>query len=169
VGAGRVGIVLGLEVSRLARSSVDWQRLLETCSLTDTLILDEDGVYDPTQFNDRVLLGFKGTMSEAELYGLKGRLRGGVLSKARREELKNPLPVGLVYGPNDEVLLDPLTGRLKKRWAFSSRRFAGPARSPRGSVSSASRTCCSPSGCTAGPTRASCAGSHWSITASCGS
>lgn len=107
VGLGRVGIVLGLEVSRLARSSVDWQRLLEICSLTDTLILDEDGIYDPAQFNDRLLLGLKGTMSEAELHILKARLRGGVLSKARRGELKTPLPVGLVYGPNDQVLLDP--------------------------------------------------------------
>lgn len=84
VGMGRVGIVLGLEVSRLARSSSDWYRLLEICALTDTLILDEDGVYDPGHFNDRLLLGLKGTMSEAELHVLRMRLRGGVLSKARR-------------------------------------------------------------------------------------
>lgn len=107
VGLGRVGIVLGLEVSRLARSSSDWYRLLEICALTDTLILDEDGIYDPGHFNDRLLLGLKGTMSEAELHVLRARLRGGVLSKARRGELKSPLPVGLVYGPDDRVILDP--------------------------------------------------------------
>ena len=107
VGLGRVGIVLGLEVSRLARSSVDWQRLLEICALTETLILDEDGVYDPTQFNDRLLLGLKGTMSEAELHVLRARLRGGLINKARRGELKTPLPIGFVYGPGDRVLLDP--------------------------------------------------------------
>ena len=71
VGMGRAGIVLGLEVSRLARNSTDWHRLLEICALTDTLILDEDGVYDPAQFNDRLLLGLKGTMSEAELHTYK--------------------------------------------------------------------------------------------------
>ena len=107
VGLGRVGIVLGLEVSRLARSSVDWQRLLEICSLSDTLILDEDGIYDPGHFNDRLLLGLKGTMSEAELHLLKARLRGGVLNKARRGELKTPLPIGLVYDAQDRVQLDP--------------------------------------------------------------
>lgn len=96
VGMGRVGIVLGLEVSRLARSSSDWYRLLEICTLTDTLILDEDGVYDPGHFNDRLLLGLKGTMSEAELHVLRMRLRGGILNKARRGELKNP-PAGGVY------------------------------------------------------------------------
>lgn len=104
---GHVGIVLGLEVSRLARSSSDWCRLLEICALTDTLILDEDGVYDPNQFNDRLVLGLKGTMSEAELHYLKARMRGGVISKARRGELKTPLPVGLVYTPDDRVVLDP--------------------------------------------------------------
>ena len=107
VGLGRVGIVLGLEVSRLARSSVDWHRLLEICGLTGTLILDEDGVYDPTQFNDRLLFGLKGTMSEAELHVLRARMRGGLLNKARRGELKMPLPIGFVYDPADRVLLDP--------------------------------------------------------------
>ena len=77
VGLGRVGIVLGLEVSRLARNSTDWHRLLEICALTETLILDEDGLYDPTDDNDRLLLGLKGTMSEAELHWLRARLRGG--------------------------------------------------------------------------------------------
>lgn len=107
VGIGRVGIVLSLEVSRLARSSSEWCRLLEICALTGTLILDEDGLYDPSDFNDRLLLGLKGTMSEAELHILGARLRGGVLNKARRGELKVPLPVGFVYGPDDRVMLDP--------------------------------------------------------------
>ena len=97
VSLGHAGIVLGLEVSRLARNNSDWHRLLEICGLTGTLILDEDGLYDPSQFNDRLLLGLKGTISEAELHVLRARLRGGILSKARRGELKNPLPVGLVY------------------------------------------------------------------------
>ncbi len=78
VSLGRAGIVLGLEVSRLARNSTDWHRLLEICALTDTLILDEDGIYDPGHFNDRLLLGLKGTMSEAELHVLRARLRGGL-------------------------------------------------------------------------------------------
>lgn len=107
VGMGKAGIVLGLEVSRLARSSTDWHRLLEICALTETLILDEDGIYDPGHFNDRLLLGLKGTMSEAELHVLKARLVGGVFNKARRGELKAPLPVGLEYGPDDRVVLDP--------------------------------------------------------------
>jgi DNA invertase Pin-like site-specific DNA recombinase len=107
VSMGRAGIVLGLEVSRLARNNADWHRLLEICAISGTLILDEDGLYDPCNFNDRLLLGLKGTMSEAELHLLKGRLRGGVLSKARRGELIQPLPVGLVYTPAGKVVLDP--------------------------------------------------------------
>src|SRR6266545_6824689 len=107
VGLGRAGIVLGLEVSRLARNSTDWHRLLELCALSDTLILDEDGVYDPGEFNDRLLLGLKGTMSEAELHVLRSRLRGGILSKARRGELPMPLPVGLCCDPDGNVVLDP--------------------------------------------------------------
>ncbi|MGB9113363.1 MAG: recombinase family protein [Acidimicrobiales bacterium] len=107
VGMGHAGIVLGLEVSRLARNSADWHRLLEICSLTDTLILDEDGLYDPSDFNDRLLLGMKGTMSEAELHFITARLRGGQLSKARRGELPLPLPVGLVYDPSGKVVIDP--------------------------------------------------------------
>jgi len=97
VGIGKVGIVMGLEVSRLARNNADWHRLLEICALTETLILDEDGLYDPCAFNDRLLLGMKGQMSEAELHLLKARLRGGQLTKARSGELMMPLPVGLVY------------------------------------------------------------------------
>jgi DNA invertase Pin-like site-specific DNA recombinase len=109
VSMSRAGIVLGLEVSRLARNNADWHRLLEICALSGTLILDEDGLYDPCNFNDRLLLGLKGTMSEAELHLLKGRLRGGVLSKARRGELIQPLPVGLVHTPAGKVVLDPDT------------------------------------------------------------
>ena len=107
VGMGRAGIVLGLEVSRLARNSADWHRLLEICALTDTLILDEDGIYNPSDFNDRLLLGLKGTMSDAELHVLRARLRGGILNQARRGALKTPLPVGLVYDAADNVVLDP--------------------------------------------------------------
>ena len=107
VGLGHAGIVLGLEVSRLARNSTDWHRLLEICALSDTLILDEDGIYDPAHFNDRLLLGLKGTMSEAELHVLRARLRGGILNKARRGELRCPLPVGLVHLDGAGVGLDP--------------------------------------------------------------
>ncbi len=107
VGLGHAGIVMGLEVSRLARNNADWQRLLEICALADTLILDEDGVYDPASFNDRLLLGLKGTMSEAELHVIKARLRGGILNKARRGEFRSPLPTGFVYDPSGAVQLDP--------------------------------------------------------------
>jgi DNA invertase Pin-like site-specific DNA recombinase len=106
VGLGRAGIVMGLEVSRLARNNADWHRLLEICALANTLILDEDGVYDPTNFNDRLLLGLKGTMSEAELHVLKARLRGGVLNKVRRGEYRCVLPTGFVYDATGAVL-DP--------------------------------------------------------------
>jgi DNA invertase Pin-like site-specific DNA recombinase len=107
VGLGRAGIVMGLEVSRLARNNADWHRLLEICALANTLILDEDGVYDPTNFNDRLLLGLKGTMSEAELHVLKARLRGGILNKVRRGEYRCMLPTGLVYDERGAVILDP--------------------------------------------------------------
>jgi DNA invertase Pin-like site-specific DNA recombinase len=107
VSLGRAGIVMGLEVSRLARNNADWHRLLEICALSDTLILDEDGVYDPASFNDRLLLGLKGTMSEAELHVLKARLRGGILNKVRRGEYRCPLPTGFVYDEAGKVTLDP--------------------------------------------------------------
>jgi DNA invertase Pin-like site-specific DNA recombinase len=107
VGMGNVGLVIGLEVSRLARNNSDWHRLLEICALTGTLILDEDGLYNPADFNDRLVLGLKGTMSEAELHILKSRLRGGVLGKASRGELKLPLPIGFVYNDLGKVILDP--------------------------------------------------------------
>lgn len=107
VGMGRAGIVLGLEVSRLARNSADWHRLLEICAMTETLLLDEDGVYDPAHFNDRLVLGLKGTMSEAELHLLRARLRGGLLNKARRGDLRTTIPVGFVFDPAGRVVLDP--------------------------------------------------------------
>lgn len=107
VSLGRAGIVLGLEVSRLARNSTDWHRLLEICALTDTLILDEDGIYDPAHFNDRLLLGLKGTMSEAELHVLRARLQGGILNKARRGELVMRPAVGLSYDCEGRLVLDP--------------------------------------------------------------
>jgi len=107
VSMGRVGLVMGLEVSRLARNNADWARLLEICALTDTLILDEEGIYDPTDFNDRLLLNMKGTFSEVELHVLRSRLRGGILSKARRGELKTRLPTGFVYDHNDKIIIDP--------------------------------------------------------------
>lgn len=107
VGLGKVGIILSLEVSRLARNCADWHRLLEICALTDTLIADEDGLYDPNHFNDRLILGLRGTMSEAELHFLRARLQGGKLNKARRGELKLMLPPGLVYDAAGRVVLDP--------------------------------------------------------------
>jgi DNA invertase Pin-like site-specific DNA recombinase len=110
VGMSRAGIVLGLEVSRLARNNADWHRLLEICALTSTLICDEDGLYDPGEFNDRLLLGLKGTMSEAELHFIRARLRGGQLSAARRGQLRMGLPVGLAYDGAGHVVLDPDTG-----------------------------------------------------------
>jgi DNA invertase Pin-like site-specific DNA recombinase len=107
VGMGHAGIVMGLEVSRLARNNADWHRLLEICALADTLILDEDSVYNPASFNDRLLLGLKGTMSEAELHVIKARLRGGILNKVRRGEYRCVLPTGFVYDEAGNVMLDP--------------------------------------------------------------
>jgi len=128
VGMGRAGIVLGIEVSRLARNNADWHRLLEICALTDTLILDEDGLYDPGLFNDRLLLGLKGTMSEAELHVLKARLWGGKLSKAERGELRLALPIGFVYDAVGRVVLDPDTQvRESIRLFFETFRRTGAA------------------------------------------
>jgi DNA invertase Pin-like site-specific DNA recombinase len=107
VGLGHVGLVLGVEMSRLARSCRDWHQLLEICSLFDTLIADCDGVYDPAGFNDRLLLGLKGTMSEAELHILKARMLEGRRAKARRGELGKPVPMGYVRRLSGEVALDP--------------------------------------------------------------
>jgi DNA invertase Pin-like site-specific DNA recombinase/uncharacterized protein YndB with AHSA1/START domain len=117
VALSHVGIVLGLEVSRLARNNADWYRLLELCGVTDTLIGDNDGVYHPALFNDRLLLGLKGTMSEAELHIIRARLDGGIRNKAARGELRRGLPVGLVWGEQDgEVLFHPdeaVTGAIR--------------------------------------------------------
>ncbi len=124
VGLGHVGIVLGLEVSRLARNNADWYRLLDLCGVTDTLIGDADGIYHPGLFNDRLVLGLKGTMSEAELHVLRARLAGGIRNKAERGELRRGLPIGFVWGDGDgEVRMhddDGVTGVL--RTAFE--RFA---------------------------------------------
>lgn len=129
VSMGRAGIVLGLECSRLARNNADWHRLLEICALTDTLICDEDGLYDPADFNDRMLLGLKGTLSEAELHFIRARLRGGQLSKARRGELPMILPVGLVYDPSGKTVLDPDAGvQQAVRHLFATFARTGSAR-----------------------------------------
>src|SRR5256885_10131158 len=107
VALGKAGLVMGLEVSRLARNSADWHRLIELCSLAGTLIFDEDGIYDPANFNDRLLLGLKGELSQAELHILKARMRGGMLNKARRGELEMRPPVGLVFRSDGTMALDP--------------------------------------------------------------
>jgi DNA invertase Pin-like site-specific DNA recombinase len=128
VGLGQVGLVLGLEVSRLARNSSDWHHLLEICALTHTLILDEEGLYDPSTFNDRLLLGLKGTMSEAELFVLRARLQGGILNKARRGALKLTLPIGFTYTETDAVVLDPdLQVQASIREVFRSFAHTGSA------------------------------------------
>jgi DNA invertase Pin-like site-specific DNA recombinase len=117
VALGRVGILLGLEVSRLARSNADWYRLLDMCAITDTLLADSDGVYHPALFNDRLILGLKGTMSEAELHILRGRLDGGIRNKAARGELRRALPVGLVWSEKEgEIRFHPdeaVTGAIR--------------------------------------------------------
>jgi DNA invertase Pin-like site-specific DNA recombinase len=108
VALGHAGLVLGLEVSRVARNNSDWYRLLDLCGVTDTVIGDLDGLYHPGSFNDRLLLGMKGTISEAELHMIRQRLDGGIRNKAKRGELRRGLPVGLVWGEGDgEILLDP--------------------------------------------------------------
>jgi excisionase family DNA binding protein len=107
VGFGHVGLVLGIEVSRFARSCRDWHQLLEMCALFDTLIADADGIYDPGTYNDRLLLGLKGTMSEAELHILKARMLEGRRAKAARGELVVGLPRGYIRRPSGEVALDP--------------------------------------------------------------
>ncbi len=117
VALGRVGLVLGLEVSRLARNNTDWYRLLDLCAMTDTLIGDGDGLYHPALFNDRLVLGLKGTMSEAELHVLRARLEGGIRNKAARGELRRGLPVGFLWGDEDgEVRFHPdqaVTGAIR--------------------------------------------------------
>jgi len=117
VAMGQVGLILSIEVSRVARNNADWYRLLDLCSVTDTLIGDEDGLYHPGLFNDRLLLGLKGTMAEAELHVIRARLEGGIRNKAARGELRRGLPVGFVWGEQDgEVLFHPdqaVTGAIQ--------------------------------------------------------
>ena len=107
VSMGQVGAVFALEVSRLARSNLDWHRLLELCAFTSTLVIDEDGCYDPADFNDGLLLGLKGVMASAELHFLRARLQGGKLHKAQKGELRFPLPVGFGYDAESRIIQDP--------------------------------------------------------------
>src|SRR6202521_2615195 len=106
VSMGQVGAVFALEASRLARSNLDWHRLLEVCALTTTLVIDEDGCYDPADFNDGLLLGLKGAMAQAELHFLHARLQGGKLNKAKKGELRFPVPVGFCYDDQGRTILD---------------------------------------------------------------
>ena len=124
----RVGAVFSLEASRLSRSCLDWHRLVDLCGWTGTLLIDEDGCYNPSDFNDRLLLGLKGTMSQAELHFMHARLLGGKLNKARKGELRFPLPVGLVDTEPDGTVLDPdqeVQGAV--RMVFESFRQTGSA------------------------------------------
>jgi DNA invertase Pin-like site-specific DNA recombinase len=107
VSLGNAGAVLALEASRLARSNADWHRLIEICGITATLIIDEDGCYDPSDFNDGLLLGLKGTMAQAELHFIRSRLQGGKLNKAQKGELRFPLPVGYVFDEANRIVKDP--------------------------------------------------------------
>ena len=105
VAMGHVGAIFSLEASRLARSNQDWHRLLELCAITGTLVIDEDGIYSPADFNDGLVLGMKGTFAQAELHIIRARLHGGKLNKAAKGDLRFPLPVGLVF--DDKIVLDP--------------------------------------------------------------
>jgi DNA invertase Pin-like site-specific DNA recombinase len=107
VSLGRVGIIAGIEVSRLSRSSSDWNKLLQIAALFDTLIMDEEGIYNVNDFNDRLLLGLKGTLSEVELHYLKARMQGALLNKAKRGELRRPIPIGYAYDDNKLIVKDP--------------------------------------------------------------
>ncbi len=106
VAMGRVGAIFSLEASRLARSNQDWHRLLELCAITSTLVIDEDGCYNPAEFNDGLVLGMKGTFAQAELHIIRARLHGGKLNKASKGELRFPLPVGFVF-EGDKIAIDP--------------------------------------------------------------
>lgn len=107
IGMDHVGLVLGIEMSRLARSGKDWYQLMELCAISGALLADTEGVYDPGNYNDRLLLGLKGTMAEAELHLIKQRMQAGRLNKARRGELAVPLPIGYLRRPSGEAVLDP--------------------------------------------------------------
>jgi DNA invertase Pin-like site-specific DNA recombinase len=128
VSMGQVGALFALEASRLARSCLDWQRLLELCALTDTVVIDEDGCYDPSDFNDSLLLGLKGTIAQAELHFIRVRLQGAKRNKAKKGQLRFPLPVGLCYDDQGCIVLDPdqqVQGAV--RMVFSSFRKTGSA------------------------------------------
>jgi DNA invertase Pin-like site-specific DNA recombinase len=142
VALAHVGIVLGLEVSRLARNNADWYRLLELCGVTDTLIGDNDGVYHPALFNDRLLLGLKGTMSEAELHIIRARLDGGIRNKAARGELRRGLPVGFVWGEQDGGFGFIPTRPSRALSARSSNASPSSARRVACGSGSAPRACC---------------------------
>jgi DNA invertase Pin-like site-specific DNA recombinase len=166
VSLGRAGIVLGLECSRLARNNADWHQLLEICAMTSTLICDEDGLYDPRNFNDRLVLGMKGQLSEYGLHFLRARLRGGQLSRARRGELIMPLPVGLVYDGAGHVILDPDTaiqGAL--RHLLTTFEATGSATAVVKAFRAAGLS--SPGGTTKDPARARPAGSRCTTTPCC--
>lgn len=127
VALGQVGAIFSLEASRLARSNQDWHRLLELCAITNTLVVDEDGVYAPAEFNDSLVLGMKGAFAQAELHIIRARLHGGKLNKAAKGELHFPLPVGFVF-EGDKIVLDPdqeVQGAV--RMIFSSFQQAGSA------------------------------------------
>src|ERR1700704_3760791 len=115
VAMGQVGAIFSLEASRLARSNQDWHRLLELCAITGTLVIDEDGCYDPAEFNDGLVLGMKGTFAQAELHIIRARLHGGKLNKAHKGELHFPLPVGLVFD-DDKIALDPDQECARTSW-----------------------------------------------------
>lgn len=129
VGNNEVGAVACLECSRLSRNSQDWGRLMEICSITKTILIDADGIYDLSDFNDRLLLGLKGTMSEAELHFIQARMRGGSLNKAKRGELKIPLPVGYIYDETGGIVKDPnIDIQSAVNLFFESFRICGSAR-----------------------------------------
>ena len=152
VGLGRVGIVFGIEVSRLARNNADWYQLLDLCALTDTLIADADGIYHPGDFNDRLVLGLKGTMSEAELHLIRSRLTAGLRHKAARGELRQFLPVGFDYDETDAVIITP-DEAVVEAIATVFRRFAELGTGRQVLLSSAVTGCCcradrpAPAGC----------------------
>src|SRR5690242_17953357 len=123
IGSGQVGVVLALEASRLSRSSGDWHRLVEICVVTQTLLADEAAVYDPRDPNDRLLLGVKGTISEAELFTLRTRLHEGRWNKARRGELARSLPVGYLRTDDGRVVKDP-DRQVQARLGYIFRLFA---------------------------------------------
>lgn len=107
VSLGEVGAVFALEASRFSRSQADWHKLIDICALRDTLVVDHDGVYNPNDFNDRVLLGFKGTWSHTELHGMRLRLQGAKLNKAKKGQLRCTPPTGYVYDPDGQLVFDP--------------------------------------------------------------